>query len=301
MTTTRPKTLAVLIFLALGFLFSLVFISSASLAAPEEVLDLEKWAKAGLPAAVRERMVIQSLSQRARPPLSGDFLLAIVRYGGEGLALRYMSLDSATENQKEAPLSPEVVSRLMSLGAPRADLERIIELAANQTDPSGPVPTPVALRPVTEITVENLDPVQTEIAGPQKSPSVQKPLAPEPPPSFKAATSPTREELRRVPQTLVPGQPADPARPMPPAPGPYQIRKPQGSRGVFMGVQEEVKPDGHVYRINTNGRKEFLGAEVISRPSGHKIHRYFSGRTDQTRPDYPPKSELDYGEIGEEW
>jgi hypothetical protein len=269
------------------------FMAASQLAA--QVLDLEKLAKSGLPESVRERMVVQSLSQRARPPLEGEFLLEMVRYGGEGLALKYMSLDSATANEAEAPLSPAVMSRLMKSGTPRADLEKIVEIAGGVAEvDSKPVPVPPALVKVSEVTVTDLPPVKNQAQA--ENPLVESPVAspkspktPEYVPAPVINRPPTREELRKIPQTLIPGVPADPARPMPPSPGPYQIRRPEGSRGVYMGVQEEVKPDGHVYQTNLNGRKEYLGSEVLSRPSGHKIHRYYSGKTDRTRPDYPQR------------
>jgi hypothetical protein len=58
-----------------------------------------------------------------------------------------------------------------------------------------------------------------------------------------------------------------------------------------MGVTEEVKPDGHVYEVNSNGQRQSQGFEVLSRESGHKVHRYFSGQTDRT---VNPENNRDY-------
>jgi hypothetical protein len=259
------------------FFFLVLFLTLTPLAA--QVMDLEKWAQAGMPESIRQKMVIQSLSHRARPPLTGEFLLEMVRYGGENLTLSYLNLDSATAQQAQAPLSPEVVSRLMSSGAPRADLEMIINAANRGAEraPEAPVVTPVGLRPVTEEIVEKLGP---ETVNPTSVVAPSAPQIPHAPPTVSPA--PTSVDLRKVPQTLAPGVPADPSRPMPPDPSPYQIRRPQGNQGVFMGVQEVVKPDGHVYQVNSNGRRGLMGYEVLSRPSGHKVYRYHSGRTDRT-------------------
>jgi hypothetical protein len=90
--------------------------------------------------------------------------------------------------------------------------------------------------------------------------------------------------IRKVPQVLAPGQQADPARPMPVAPTPYSVREP-GENEFWMGVREETKPDGHRVEVNTNGQKMFLGDEVLSRPSGRKVHRYYSGSTERLAPE----------------
>jgi hypothetical protein len=67
-----------------------------------------------------------------------------------------------------------------------------------------------------------------------------------------------------------------------------------------MGVEEVVKPDGHVYEVNSNGRKDRAGFEVLSRPSGHKVYRYFSGRTDKTRPAPAPERNYDNDDYADE-
>ncbi|MDR1086207.1 MAG: hypothetical protein LBP22_15460 [Deltaproteobacteria bacterium] len=256
----------------------------------EEVMDLEIWAQVGMPESLRQKMVIQSLSHRARPALSGDFILKMVRYGGENLALSYVQLDNDTAMENQAPISPQVMERLMDSGVPRSDIEKIIQAAqsggALNSQPAAAV-VPESLARKAEITQEDLEPIETV---PPEAPAA--PRAPKIYPAPKFAEEPSKASMRKVPQILYPGVPADPARPMPPQPGPYEIRKPRGSEGLYMGVTEAVKPDGHVYQVNSNGRRESQGFEVLSRPSGHKVHRFFSGRTDQT---YNPGDGYDGG------
>ncbi|MDR1487383.1 MAG: hypothetical protein LBT62_05255 [Deltaproteobacteria bacterium] len=87
-------------------------------------------------------------------------------------------------------------------------------------------------------------------------------------------------DKRKTPQVLYPGQQADPARPMPENPGPYWTREPQANHTFFMGVVDEVKADGHRYEVHTNGKRGVMGQETLTRGSGHKVYRYFSGDTE---------------------
>jgi hypothetical protein len=50
-----------------------------------------------------------------------------------------------------------------------------------------------------------------------------------------------------------------------------------------MGVTERELADGHLVEVHLNGSAQVLGQEVISRPTGHKINRYYSGRPDAPR------------------
>ncbi|MDR1050629.1 MAG: hypothetical protein LBP95_06025 [Deltaproteobacteria bacterium] len=88
--------------------------------------------------------------------------------------------------------------------------------------------------------------------------------------------APRPDDLRRVPQVLQPGQKADPARPMPVSPGPYWTRQPEGRGERFMGVTDQVKPDGHRVEVHTNARSGRLGQQVLSRESGRKVVRHYS-------------------------
>ena len=83
-------------------------------------------------------------------------------------------------------------------------------------------------------------------------------------------------------QDLRPGQSADPALRLPPPPVPYDIRR-QRTDGPWLGVTERELADGHLVEVNLSGSAQFLGQEVISRPTGHKVYRYFTGRPDDPR------------------
>ncbi|MDR1297649.1 MAG: hypothetical protein LBO05_09840 [Deltaproteobacteria bacterium] len=88
--------------------------------------------------------------------------------------------------------------------------------------------------------------------------------------------APRPNDLRNVPQVLQPGQKADPARPMPVLPGPYWTRQPKGRGERFMGVTDQVKPDGHRVEVHTNARSGRLGQQVLGRESGRKVVRHYS-------------------------
>ncbi|MDR1546342.1 MAG: hypothetical protein LBU12_06455 [Deltaproteobacteria bacterium] len=125
--------------------------------------------------------------------------------------------------------------------------------------------------------VKGAGPSAPIVAAVEAAPAlVAAPLAPVKPP--------TAAELRKVPQTLAPGQSADPSRPLPAAPGPYYTREPRSQGGLWMGVRDEIKPDGHRVETHANGRQGLQGQEVLSRASGRKVYRHFSGRTEREKP-----------------
>ncbi|MDR2726340.1 MAG: hypothetical protein LBC90_09860 [Candidatus Adiutrix sp.] len=78
-------------------------------------------------------------------------------------------------------------------------------------------------------------------------------------------------------QDLRPGQAADPALRLPPPPAPYDIRR-QRTDGSWLGVTERELADGHLVEVHVSGSAQDLGQEVISRPTGHKVYRYYSGQ-----------------------
>jgi len=80
-------------------------------------------------------------------------------------------------------------------------------------------------------------------------------------------------------QNLRPGQAADPASPLPPPPVPYDIRR-QRTDGPWLGVTERELADEHLVEVHVSGSAQVLGQEVISRPTGHKVYRYYIGRPD---------------------
>jgi hypothetical protein len=90
-------------------------------------------------------------------------------------------------------------------------------------------------------------------------------------------TAPARPKQKY--QDLRPGQAADPASPLPPPPVPYDIRR-QRTDGPWLGVTERELADGHLVEVHVSGSAQVMGQEVISRPTGHKVYRYYSGRPD---------------------
>jgi hypothetical protein len=111
----------------------------------------------------------------------------------------------------------------------------------------------------------------------------------------QAAGTPSRPEPGY--QDLRPGQAADPAKRLPPPPLPYDIRR-QRTDGPWMGVTERELADGHLVEVHVNGSAQILGQEVISRPTGHKVYRYYSGRPDAPRSgDDPAQAERHLEEL----
>jgi hypothetical protein len=95
-----------------------------------------------------------------------------------------------------------------------------------------------------------------------------------PPPALNAAPAP------RIPQ---PGQAADPAKRLPDTTTPLDVRR-QRTDGPWLGVTERELADGHQVEVHVSGSAEVVGQEVISRPGGRQVYRYFSGRPDAPRP-----------------
>jgi hypothetical protein len=108
-------------------------------------------------------------------------------------------------------------------------------------------------------------PVDLDTPGMGEAPAAPAPVAATPP-------KPRYQDLR-------PGQAADPGSPLPPPPVPFDIRR-QRTDGPWMGVTERELADGHLVEVHVNGSARVLGQEVISRPTGHKVNRYYSGRPD---------------------
>ncbi|MDR1110608.1 MAG: hypothetical protein LBP92_07935 [Deltaproteobacteria bacterium] len=271
--STSPLGLTLLPLLAAAILASLL---QAATARGSEPLDLAELGRRGLGERSREIIVAQALSHRARPPLEIGFVLEMASYGGDDLAQAYLEMDAATSQEAASPLPPESMRNLMAAGLAPADLRSFADSsnpALNGQDeeqaPAPAVPVVTSLR-----------------EGPNAERPLERPSAPEAPGSVapRAADRPTVVaaarplDLRSVPQTLAPGQKADPARPLPEAPGPFWTRAPRGDGQAFMGVTEQVKADGHRFEVNTNARGGRLGQEVLGRPSGHKVNRSYSVR-----------------------
>ncbi|MDR2366660.1 MAG: hypothetical protein LBF58_00895 [Deltaproteobacteria bacterium] len=283
----------------LAVILSLVTFAVLTLAGPAwgaEPLDLAELGRRGLGERSREIIVSQSLANRGRPPLEIAFVEELAAYGGDPLALAYLEMDAGTADLAESPLPPASMRNMMAAGLSAEELIRFSHsVNPKRAKGDGTAAAATLGGPL----------VTAMVAGANAERPTEKPLAPEAP-AIKPVTdapAPRRPGLerpgdpRKVPQTLVPGQKADPARPLPEAPGPYWTRAPKG-HGTFLGVTESVLADGHRYEVNANARGGRLGQEVLSRPSGHKVVRYFSSAPDKSQAGPAPN---DFGSGGEEF
>jgi hypothetical protein len=241
------------------------------------------------------------LTVRARPPLEISFVLQMAEYGGDALAKAYLEMDARTNKMERSPLTPEAMRNLMSSGLTVEDLLLLINSAgqsfptaqASISEASGPsvlvtegtnAPRPIEdpLPPLVPATSPTPYHAMIAVTGPQipgmsgfSGPTVPQAA------TYQTASAAREIDWRKVPQVLYPGQQADPARPMPEAPGPYWTRQPGPNDTFFMGVTDEIKDDGHRYEVHTNSHRGVMGQEVLTRPSGHKVYRYFNGNTEQ--------------------
>ncbi|MCL2029104.1 MAG: hypothetical protein FWG97_01615 [Deltaproteobacteria bacterium] len=110
-----------------------------------------------------------------------------------------------------------------------------------------------------------------------EDPSKTATLREEPSPP-QAPASPLAARIPAAPryQYLRPGQAADPGLALPPPPVPFDIRR-QKTDGHWLGVTERELADGHLVEVHVSGSARLLGQEVISRPTGHKVYRYYIG------------------------
>jgi hypothetical protein len=299
-----PKFRHLLFLLALWAAFwaaltAMLVLGATRPARAADPLDLAELGRRGLSQRSRDVIVTQALSPRARPPLEIGLVLDLAAYGGDDLAKAYLEMDAATNQMAVSPLPPESVRNLMAASMPAADIIALVESAA-PSDGAEAAAVPGFAAAAAALTVT---------AGVNADRPIEAPAAPEPPapatlakaaadaapaaapeapeaPLAPPAERPRANDLRRVPQVLSPGQPADPARPMPEAPGPYWTRTPRPD-GFFMGVHDEVKADGHRYEVHANGRTAGMGQQVLSRASGHKVVRHHNGRTEGGRIEGP--------------
>ena len=292
--------------------FVLALICAKALAV--QPLDLAELGRRGLSQKSRDIIVTQALTQRARPPLEIGVVLDLAAYGGDNLARAYLEMDAKTNQSAASPLPPQSVRNLMKAGVAPEEIKSLMESAAEPAGDIAPVEAEAAFassptvaetvetlpdKPVeppakpeapskSAFTVEDIEPEASNEAyegNSQESASpyaaVRDAISPRVPAAPQAPASPA--DLRKVPQTLYPGQSADPARPLPEAPGPYWTRLPEPDGSRFMGVADEVKADGHRYEVNTNARGGLMGQEVLSRGSGHKVIRHFNIRPEKIR------------------
>jgi len=211
----------------------------------ETPADLAELKAAGLSEETISRWLAQNLEPgRLSPPPEAAVLAGLARRGGDDLAAAY--LDKKTSSRPE--LSPEVIKALLAGGLAAEEFRKLFASAAT--------------------------------AHQDQSLSIQLvPAAPSPPPPQFVKT-PSRPKPGY--QDLRPGQSADPSLRLPPPPVPFDIRR-QKTDGAWLGVTEREMADGHLVEVHVNGSVRLLGQEAISRPTGHKIYRYYSGRPDAPR------------------
>jgi hypothetical protein len=259
-----------------------------ALAAPaQEPADLTALAQAGLSPETSGRYLAQNLNPARRAaPVEAKLLARLGQYGGDSLASAYLDLDKATLNKPHRDFSPEVVEQLMNDNMAAGELQILLaDEAARETSALSAPQAPIRETPAV-----------SQIAAPAAS-SAQTP-PPAAAPAETAIPAPTRSRTAAVPpapaerayQDLRPGQSADPSLKLPPPPQTYDIRRPSLD-GPWMGVTERELPDGHVVEVNTVGYASQVGQEVLSRPTGHQVYRYYAGNPDRPRSGADPAQE----------
>ncbi|MDR1656947.1 MAG: hypothetical protein LBT47_05255 [Deltaproteobacteria bacterium] len=276
-----------------------IFMAAALPAQAQAPLDLAELGRRGLSEASRDIIVTQALTRRARPPLEIGFILDVAQYGGDDLVRTYLEMDATSSQSAKSPLAPEAMRNLMASGLAPAEIKSLIEtMPVNEgPPPSWSAAAPLVSAPAVMVNMVNGGAFTEQDISQRPTVAPVAPVVQAPKPaqiasvglveaswsaSQAGSTPPTKVELRRIPQTLAPGQSADPSRPLPEAPGPYWTRTRPAPDGFFMGVTTEVKDDGHRYEVHTNSRGRVMGQEVLSRSSGQKVVRHYNGRTESS-------------------
>ncbi len=269
-------------------IFTLILVLSSgapALAAPSyEPVDLMDMQEAGMSNESIGRYLAQNLGAgRLAPPIDADLLMRLARYGGDSLSMAYLDLDRATAGRADRVYSPEVVDQLMKDGLAPAELQKTLldeatrEAAAGSSESAAVLPLPAPA-------------VSSNRPGPPRIAQVVPPEAPRiSAPGVDRPQAPARGQRY---QDLRPGQAADPASRLPVPYSTYDIRnqradgetrlRHRNDGGPWMGVMERELPDAHLVEVNSIGQVSQVGQEVFSRPSGHKVYRYYTGN-----PDYP--------------
>jgi hypothetical protein len=249
----------------------------ASEAALAEPVDLVSLKESGLSSETIGRYLAQNLERnRLAPAIDAKLLTHLGQYGGDELAAAYLEFDRQTMHESRRDFSTEVIEQLMLSGLEASRLRGIFTregaaISARQMQ----TPAPAFNLPVKSFGI-------VDMTTPA-SPAAVSPVMVEP-----AVQTPSRPQAGY--QDLRPGQAADPALRLPPPPLPYDIRR-QRTNGPWLGVTERELADGHLVEVNALGNSEVAGQEVISRPTGHKVYRYFSGRPDDPRSGADPLQE----------
>lgn len=242
----------------------------------QEPVDLAALREAGLKNETLGRFLAQNLNgSRAAPQVDANLLSRLAAYGGDDLAAAYLELDRATANLPARDFSPEVVGQLMASRVAPENLSQLLsaEAARYQAPSAGSGDT---VKPSVKA-----EPIMAPPLPPARTTKVEIPAAPAAPAhQILPPASPKRPETAY--QDLRPGQAADPGSRLPLPYDTYDIRR-QKADGPWMGVTERELPDGHIYEVNSIGTAKLVGLEVLSRPTGHKVYRYYTGNPDNPR------------------
>ncbi len=277
------------------FFLTVTFFTPLSLAWSQgegSTADLSVMQKAGLSPESLGRYLTQNLdADRRAPALSPQLLASLGRYGGDDLARAYLDFDQATLAQSTREFSPEVLNQFLAQEMPPTELAAILrrEAAAKSSSGSGNLMPPPLPPTVTS----------TQTTEKMEDAPIVPPVAP------KAPTAPVRVQYQsetpkrsinpapayRGEQYLRRGEPADPSMRIMSTDEPFPTRQEPAS-GNWLGVTEHEYPDGRRVERHSVGERGRAGQEVLRRPSGREVHRYYSGD-----PDRPPFGE----DPAQEW
>ncbi|MDL2259816.1 hypothetical protein LJB99_02925 [Deltaproteobacteria bacterium OttesenSCG-928-K17] len=273
------------------------FLTAAPALASQDPADLMEMEKAGLSSATISRFLSQSLTDgRKAPPISAKLLTRLGRHGGDHLAKTYLDLDKASAHLASPDLTPAMIDRMMSAKIPPSEMQLIIgeeiaKLEAAQKQAKAPLMPPSLPPAAGEVDIVSPSEIMAAAMAPAPAPAPAPREAAVPMPAAVDISSPRLPQAQPRPagfQDLRPGQAADPASRLPLPHSTYDIRsnrqygdvRRHNPGGPWMGVVEKELPDGHVVEANSIGQTSAVGQEVYSRPSGHKVYRYYTGNPD---------------------
>ena len=292
---------------------SALILAPLAQAANEGATDLLKLKEAGLSEETLSRFLAQNLSDRAAPQIDPKFLARVGQYGGDHLARTYLELDKLSSREKNPKFSQNSVDRMIKAQTPPAEIQMILgeEIARYESEnkrASAQPLMPPSLPPSASAEADAAVGAGFSAPSPAASAS-QLQAAPETsvarlnkPVDPQIMVSPRLPEAAPRPagyQDLRPGQAADPASRQPLPYSTYDIRsnrqagdlRRHNPDGPWMGVVEKELPDGHVVEAHSIGYGRQVGQEVYSRPSGHKVYRYFTGNPDAPHSGADPRQE----------
>ena len=287
----------------------MLVIASTAVQAQEPV-DLMTMQEAGLSSETLGRYLAQNLGgDRAAPPVDANLLTRLARYGGDPLAQAYLALDKQTIHLPAREFSPEVVDQLMASGVSSDELTKLLNneaarYAAGESSiaVAGSLASSQAAIAPSAGDQPTVAPVAPKAPAKTAAPVMTAQVIP-PEPQVRFQNSPPRTPAQPQVgfQQLRPGQAADPGSPLPLPYSTYDVRygrqdgetrlRQRNDGGPWMGVMERELPDAHLMEVNSIGQVSQVGQEVFSRPSGHKVYRYYTGNPDNPYSGADPRQE----------